>query len=313
MILYSLRRLGTGLVLAVLVTLITFLIISASFGAVVHSLLGQGDTPKAVAALTEQMGFNRPVIVQYGEWLWNAVRGDFGISYFTSEPVAAAIPPHLGVTLSLVVVSLLITVAISWTLGIVAAYRGGIVDRITQIVSLIGYIVPGLLLAIGLVVIFAVNLKWLPATGYTPLSQNPVAWAASITIPVIALVFGGVANMAAQVRGAMIDELRKDYVRTLRTRGIPVRSIVLRHALRNAASPALTVLSLTFIEMFGGALIIEKVFALPGFGIYSFNAALQADIPVIMGVAVFGVLLVIAVNLAVDLVNGWLNPKARIY
>jgi peptide/nickel transport system permease protein len=111
----------------------------------------------------------------------------------------------------------------------------------------------------------------------------------------------------------MIDELRKDYVRTLRTRGVATSSVVLRHALRNSAGPALTVLSLEFIQMLGGALIIENVFVLPGFGTYSFNAALQGDIPVILGVTVFGVLLVVAVNLVTDIANGWLNPKARIY
>jgi peptide/nickel transport system permease protein len=155
-------------------------------------------------------------------------------------------------------------------------------------------------------------LGWLPATGYTPLSEDPVAWAKSITIPVIALIIGGIANMAAQVRGAMIDELNKDYVRTLRTRGIGTRSIVLKHVLRNAAGPALTTLSLEFLTMLGGALIIENVFALPGYGVFAFNSSLQADIPVIMGITLFTVLLVVLVNLITDLLNGWLNPKARV-
>jgi len=110
----------------------------------------------------------------------------------------------------------------------------------------------------------------------------------------------------------MIDELRKDYVRTLRTRGVPSNAIVLKHALRNAGSPALTVLSLEFIQMFGAALIIENVFALPGYGSYAFNASLQGDIPVILGITAFGVLLVIVVNLSTDVANGWLNPKARV-
>jgi peptide/nickel transport system permease protein len=127
------------------------------------------------------------------------------------------------------------------------------------------------------------------------------------------LVINGVANMSAQIRGTMIGELQKDYVRTLRTRGIPAWSIVYRHALRNAAAPALVVLSLEFISMFGGALIIENVFALPGFGSFAFNSSLQGDIPVIMGVTVFSVMLVVSVNLLTDTVNGWLNPKARLF
>ena len=311
MILYALRRLVAGLVLAVLVTFITFLLLSTSFESVVRSILGLAATPESIASLTHSLGYDRPVLVQYFEWLGGLFTGDFGTSLFTSQPVAVAVTARLTVTLSLVATALTITVIISVLLGVAAATRGGAIDRISQGISLLGYIVPGLLLAIVLVVVFAVNLRILPATGFVPFAENPAKWAASITIPVIVLVIGGIASMTAQIRGSMIDELRKDYVRTLRTRGIPTNAIVLRHALRNASGPALTVLSLEFISMFGGSLIIENVFALPGFGSYSFNAALQGDIPVIMGITVFSVMLVVTVNLATDIANGWLNPKVR--
>ncbi|MFJ5309236.1 ABC transporter permease [Streptomyces sp. NPDC088350] len=311
MISYVLRRLATSLVLTVLVSMITFFLLSTSFDGIVRSILGTAATPATVQAKKAEMGMDRPVIVQYFDWLFHALKGDFGVSYFTSQPVGTAVADHLTVTLSVVVVALVITAAISVVLGVLAASRGGAVDRLAQVASLVGYIVPNLLLAIALVVIFAVRLDWLPATGYTPFAESPGRWLASITIPVIALTVGGTANLSAQIRGAMIGELRKDYVRTLRTRGISPRSIVLRHALRNAAGPALTVLSLEFIAMLGGALIIENVFALPGIGSYSFNAALQGDVPIIMGLSLFGVLFVVGINLVVDIVNGWLNPKAR--
>ncbi|MEE1803315.1 ABC transporter permease [Streptomyces sp. JV176] len=312
MISYVSRRLGTSLVLTVLVSMITFFLLSNSFDGVVRSILGTAATSATVQAKKAEMGMDRPVIVQYADWLFHAVRGDFGISYFTGQPVGTAVADHLTVTLSVVVTALLITTAISVVLGVLAASRGGVIDRLAQGASLFGYIVPNLLLAIGLVVVLAVELDWLPATGYTPFTENPGRWAASIVIPVIALTVGGVANLSAQIRGAMIGELRKDYVRTLRTRGLSPGSIVLRHALRNAAGPAFTVLSLEFIGMLGGALIIENVFALPGIGSYSFSAALQGDVPIIMGLSLFGVLFVVGVNLVVDVVNGWLNPKARI-
>ena len=312
MIFGALRRLGIGAVLAVLVTMITFFLLSMSFDGIVLGLLGGGASPESAAQMKSELGFDRPVIIQYFDWLINAVQGDFGTSIFTSQAVGPAVAARLSVTLSIILVALTITVVASIALGVVAASRGGVIDRILQGVSLIGYVVPGLLLAIVLVVVLAINLKWLPATGFTPMAENPGRWIRSITIPVIVLVIGGVANMAAQVRGTMIDELRKDYVRTLRTRGIPTRVIVLRHALRNAAGPALTVLSLEFISMFGGALVIENVFALPGFGSYAFNASLQGDIPIIMGITLFSVVLVVTVNVFVDVINGWLNPKARI-
>ncbi|MFC8519365.1 ABC transporter permease [Streptomyces sp. NPDC057257] len=311
MTLYVLRRLTAGLVLAVLVTMITFLLLSTSFDDVASSVLGNGATPQQIAAQKAQMGLDRPVAVQYADWLAHAVRGDLGASYFTSEPVRSAITARLGVTLSIVVVALLVTSLISVALGVAAASRGGAVDRFAQGAAMIGYLVPSLLVAIALVYVFAIKLHVFPATGYTHFSESPSRWASSIAIPVVALMTGGVASLTSQIRGAMIGELRKDYVRTLRTRGIPTRSIVLRHALRNAAGPALTVLSLEFIQMLGGALIIEQIFALPGFGQYAFSASLQGDVPIIMGISLFGVLLVVAVNLVVDLLGGWLNPKAR--
>lgn len=313
MISYVLRRLGTGLVLAVLVTLITFTLLGSSFDDVAGSLLGSGATPEAIQDQKVQMGTDRPVLVQYADWLSHALRGDFGVSYFTAEPVRSAISVRLGVTLSVVLTALLVTAVISVVLGVLAASRGGFVDRMAQGASLIGFLVPNLLIAIVLVYLLAIELQWLPATGYTAFAENPGRWAASIAIPVTALMIPGIANLTAQIRGAMIGELRKDYIRTLRTRGISTRSIVLRHALRNAAGPALTVLSLEFVQMLGAALVIEKVFALPGFGSYAFDASLQGDVPLIMGITLFGVLLVICVNLAVDLVNGWLNPKARVH
>ncbi|MDW8803387.1 ABC transporter permease [Streptomyces scabiei] len=312
MILYVLRRFTAGLVLALLVSVITFWLLSFSFDDVAASLLGSGATKAAVEGKMEALGMDRPVLVQYADWLAHAVRGDLGDSYFTSEPVLAAVVDRLGVTLSVVLTALLITAFVSVALGVIAATRGGGADRAAQAVSLTGYLVPSLLLAIGLVYVFAVKLRWLPATGFTPLTENPQRWAESIVIPVAALSVAGIATLTAQVRGAMIDELRKDYVRTLRTRGLTFRRIVLRHVLRNAAGPALTVLSLEFLTMLGGSLVIENVFALPGLGSYSFNASLQGDIPVIMGAMLLAVLMVIVVNLAVDLLGGWLNPKARV-
>jgi len=309
---YILKRLSSGILLALVITLLVFLLLSTSFEDVARTILGQSATPETVNALLEQQGWDRPILAQYVDWLFHAVQGDFGSSVYTSLPVGPSVIQRLAVTLSLIVPALVITAILSVLLGVWAASRGGFVDRFAQVISLVGFIFPGLLLAIALVVVFGINLKWLPATGYVPLAENPIGWLRSIIIPITVLVIAGVANMSAHVRGRMIDELDKDYVRTLRTRGISNRSIVLKHALRNAGSPALTVMSLEFIQMFGAALIIENVFALPGYGSYTFNASLQGDIPVILGVSAFGVLLVTVINLATDIANGWLNPKARI-
>ena len=313
MLQYILRRLGIGVILAALVTFLTYWLLSFSSDGVAANILGPAATAESIDALKKDMGLDRPFLIQYFDWLGGVVRGDFGVSYFTSEPVVGAVTSRLSVTLSIVLTALVISVVVAVALGVLAASRAGAIDRVTQSASLLGHLLPNLLIAIVLVVVLSINLRLLPATGFTPFSENPSKWAASITIPVIVLVINGIANIAAQVRGTMIGELQKDYVRTLRTRGVPTWSIVYRHALRNAAAPALVVLSLEFISMFGGALIIENVFALPGFGSFAFNSSLQGDIPVIMGITVFSVMLVVSVNLVTDLINGWLNPKARIY
>jgi peptide/nickel transport system permease protein len=302
-----------GAVLFIIVSFTTMLLLSFSFDGIIGSRLGSAANPETVAAMKTDLGLDRPVIVLYGEWLGNLLQGDLGTSFFTGEPVAEAIPARLAVTMSVVLPALAISAVVAVLLGTLAATRGGWIDKAAQGMMLTGYLIPNLLIAILLVVVFAVNLGWLPAGGFTPFSTDPGGWARSVVLPVVAMAFGGAANIANQVRGTMIDELRKDYVRTLRTRGIPTRSIVVRHALRNAAGPALTVLGLTFINLFGAALFIEQVFALPGFGIYSFNVALQGDFPVLMGLTAFSVALTIGVNLLIDLANGWLNPKARMF
>lgn len=313
MLLFTLRRVLFGLILFFIVSFTTMWLLSFSFDSIIGSKLGSAANVDTIAAMKADLGLDRPVPVLYLEWLNNLLQGDLGTSFFTGQPVIEALPSRLLVTLSIVGPALIISAIIAIVLGTLAATRGGWIDKAAQGMMLTGYLIPNLLIAILLVVVFAVNLQWLPATGFTPFSEDPVKWLQSIILPVTAMAFGGSANMANQVRGTMIDELRKDYVRTLRTRGVSMRSIVIRHALRNAAGPALTVFGLTFITLFGAALFIEQVFALPGFGTYSFNVALQGDFPVLMGLTAWGVALTIGVNLFIDVANGWLNPKARQY
>jgi peptide/nickel transport system permease protein len=307
------RRLLSGAALAILVTFITFLLLSTSFNDIAANQLGTASiTPGAIAQERAQLGLNGPVLAQYAHWLARAVRGDFGTSYTTSQAAGSAVASHFGVTLSIVASALLLTLGVSLVLGITAAVRGGLADRVAQVVSLFGVLVPNLLFAIVLVYVAAIRMRLLPATGYTPFGSDPGAWAQGVVLPVLALMIGPLASLTSQVRGAMRDELRKDYIRTLRTRGLSARSIVLRHALRNAAGPALTVLSFEFIAMLGGAMFIERIFVIPGFGTFTFTASLQGDIPVVMCVTGFAVFMVVCVNLTVDVINGWLNPKARL-
>lgn len=313
MLLYVFRRLVTGVVLVVIVTFITYLLLSTSFRDMVSTLLGPDATPASVTGRLHDLGYDRPLVVQYGDWLAHAVRGDLGTSLFTSQAVVPAVLSHMAVTMSIVLPGLVIALILSVILGVWAASRSGAPDRIAQGISLVGHVVPALLTAIVLVVVFAVELKIFPATGYVQFGDSPIGWLRSTTLPVVVLVIAGMAAITAQVRGSMIDELGKDYVRTLRTAGLPSWSIVLKHALRNAGSPALTVTSLQFIQLFSYSVIIENVFALPGFGSFAFTSSQSIDVPVIMGVTIVSVVLVTVVNLIADIGNGYLNPKARLH
>ena len=309
---FLLRRIGAGLVLVVVVTAITFFMTYGAGIPVARNILGPSAGEDQVAALNHRLGLDQPLLEQYWSWVTGVLHGDLGTSYFTNQPVGDALSSRLPVTLSVVLVACAITVAISAALGIASAARGGIVDTVLQAISTIAYVFPAIVLGIVMVYFFAINLGWLPATGYVEFADSPGRWFTSILLPAIVLSIGGIAALAAQIRGALIDELSREYVRTLRSRGVSERKILFKHALRNASSPALTTFSLQFISLFGAALFIEKIFALPGFGTYGFNATLQGDLPSMLGVSLFSVGLVVVVNLAVDVAGGFLNPKARV-
>jgi peptide/nickel transport system permease protein len=306
------RRLVACAVLVVMIATITFLLAFSATGNVARNLLGESATADQLAAKNAELGLDKPLLAQFGSWAEHAARGDLGISWFTNEPVAQAIANRLPVTLSMVALAVSLTALISVGLGVAAAVRGGWLDRVIQVSSVLGFALPNFWVALVLVVFLSVTLGVLPATGYVRLSESPGGWASALVLPVASLVIGSTASAAQQVRGAVIDVLRQDFVRTLRARGISPRSVLFRHALRNAATPALTVLSLQFIALLGGAVVIEKVFAIPGLGTLTINAALQGDVPVLMGVVVTLVVLVVIVNLVIDIVSGWVNPKVRV-
>ena len=306
------RRLLSSLVLLALVTTLTFAMVFGGADNVAQNILGDNATDQQIADLEAKLGIDRPLYEQYGSWVAKALRGDLGMSWTMGESVSKILSGRLPVTLSMVILAIVIIGVVSALLGIAAAVRGGWADRIIQLISVVGFSLPNFWLGLILVVVFALNLRWLPATGYTDFLNSPSGWLASLALPVGALVLSGIASASQQVRGAMIDALRQDYVRTLRAGGIKPSSVLFRHALRNAMPAALTVLSLQFIGLLGGAAIIERVFAIPGLGSVTVQAALSGDIPVLMGVVVTMIILVVIVNIAIDLANAWVNPKVRL-
>ncbi|GAC1487157.1 MAG: ABC transporter permease [Pseudarthrobacter sp.] len=311
MITFVLKRLGSGLVVLFAVSLLVFSLLYVSSGSIARNILGDTATPEQVAIKNAELGLDQPFFVRYFGWLGGAARGDLGTSWFTSEPVANALATRIPVTMTMVFAAMLLIALIATLIGVAAAVKRGWVDRVVQVGAILGDSIPGFVIGIILVFFLAIQLGLFPATSTIAPGVGADAWALSLTLPVIALLINGVTGGAQQIRSAVIKQLERDYVRTLRSRGISEREVLFKHVLRSAAPAGLTVLSLQLIGMLGGVVIIESIFALPGMGPLAVAATAQSDQPVVMGVVMYTVVVVIAVNLIVDLLNGWLNPKVR--
>ncbi|MFI6948063.1 ABC transporter permease [Streptomyces sp. NPDC050422] len=306
------RRIASGAVLLIVISFLSYLLLSIPHIDVGRQLLGMSATQDAVDAKYASLGLDSSVLQQYGSWLSHAVRGDLGSSWFTSEDVGQAVGNRLPVTASLMLGVTAVTTVLAILLGVWAGVRRGAVDRFVQILGVVGYALPGFLLTLVLVLVFAVRLDWFPAIGYTGFTDSPSGWLSTVTLPVLSLSVASVAGVSQQVRGAVIDVLRQDYVRTLRARGLPASRIVFKHVLRNASAPALSVLGMQFVGLLGGAVLVEQIFGLPGIGSMTVTYTTRGDIPVIMALVMLTVVGVVLINLLVDVLIGWLNPKARV-
>jgi peptide/nickel transport system permease protein len=312
MLRFVVRRLLSGVVLLIVITMVAFSLLYIGGGDIARRILGQNATQEQVDARAAQLGLDRPLTEQYLSWFGGAVHGDLGRSWFNGQFVATALGSRVQVTLTLVVGAILITAVVATVIGVLAALRRGWVDRLVQFGSVIGFAIPGFLIALVLVLVLAIRLGWFGATGYTTFADDPGAWLRSVTLPVLALAIGSVAAVTQQVRGSVIDALQRDYVRTLRARGLGTRSVVFTHVLRNAGGPALAVLAVQFVGLLGGAVIVEQVFAIPGLGQFAVSATTNGDIPVVMGLVLVTAVIVVLVNLAIDLLQAFLNPRVRL-
>jgi len=304
-----------------LAVLITILLLSSfitySLGALSNSdpaatILGQdAATPAAVAHLDHVLGLDKPLPVQYGNWLSQAVRGNLGVSYFTQIPVSQSIAQRLPVDLSIAIGAIILAVLIGGTAGTVAAVRrGGWVDRGVTLACSAVSTLPAFVVGIILVVAFAVGAHVLPANGYTGPSAGIGPWLAHIILPSLALALPVAADVARQLRTSLVSVLEQNYITGARVRGLPYRRILIRHALRNAAGPALTILGNDFPLMLAGAVAAEAVFSLPGLGQLLLESAQTRDIPVVQGVLLVVSTFVIVVNLLVNTALGLLYRSA---
>ena len=311
MILAGSKKLLRAAAVLLIVTFVTFSLMYGNGPGIARAVLGLNATATDVQREVVRLGLNKPLLVQYFEWLGGVLTGNLGHSFFTGQPVSDALSTRLPVTLSLVLITLLLTFVVSVLLGVTAAVYGGWLDRVLQFIAVLGAAIPSYIIAIVLIFAFALTVRMFPATGYVSPSQSITGWMGSITLPILALLIGSVAGAASQFRSAVADVLARDYVRTLRARGVRERSVIFIHVLRNAAGPGLIVLSLQTIYLIGGAVVIELVFALPGMGELTNTSAQQGDVPLVMGAVLAIIVIVLVVNLLADLAGAALNPKAR--
>ncbi|MEU3464325.1 ABC transporter permease [Streptomyces sp. NPDC006733] len=305
-----LRWLLTSAVLTFTVSALTFVLVSLTPGDAARTILGRDATPEQYQQLRAQLGLNDPLAVQYGHWLVHAVHGDLGTALSTGQPVLLTLQQRLGPSLSLILGALVVSALLGVGLGVLSAVRGGAVGRALDLVSMVGMALPAFWLGLVLVAAFAVALPLLPASGYVPFADSPWQWARSLALPVLTLGIGGCATIAKQTRDAMLAELRRDYIVLLRAHGLPQRTVVLRHALKNAAIPVVTVLGLLLVGLLSGTVLAETVYVVPGLGSTAVLATQAHDLPLIQGVALCFTVVVVLVNLLVELLYGWLDPRS---
>jgi peptide/nickel transport system permease protein len=308
------RWLASSLVLLFAVTVLTFLLSALAPGDAAKTMLsGQTTsyTPEQYQQLRHELGIDEPLPIQYWHWLYRLLHGSLGTDLFSGQPITQALGGRLAASLSIIVGTVLVSAVVGLAIGVVSAVRGGLAGRLVNGLSLLGLAAPNFWLALVLVEWLAVRHPVFPATGYVPVREDPAQWLRSIALPVITLSVGGSAFIARQTRDAMADVLSRDFVVMLRAHGLPLRSVVLKHALRNAAIPVVTLLGLMFVSLLGGTVLIEGIFAIPGLGQQAVTASSTHNLPMIEGVAFYFTIIVIAVNLLVDLSYRWLNPAVR--
>jgi peptide/nickel transport system permease protein len=304
MLAYTLKRIGLAALVAIAVSAVAFLLLRAS-GDVAVALAGEGASAESVEDIRQAYGLDRPLVVQYFEWIGKTVQGDFGESLYFKTDVLTLVADKMPTTAWLALFSLTFALVISLPLGILAAlYPDSLVDRFCLVLAVLGQAVPNFFLALALIMVFAVGLHLLPVSG----SES---WE-NFVLPSVALGYYVAPPFMRLIRAGMIEVLAADYIRTARAKGLSGTSIVLKHALRNALVPVVALAAVQLGLLLGGSVVIETVFALDGLGYLAYQAISHLDVPVTQAVVTLLAFIYVGLTLAADLVNAWLDPRIRI-
>jgi peptide/nickel transport system permease protein len=307
---YVVRRLLLTVPVLLAMSVFVFAIIHLAPGDPVQAALGLSYSPHSAAVLRHQMGLDQPIVKQYFTWVGNLLHGNMGQDLISHQPLTDLLSQRLPVTLELTMLSMGLAILLAIPLGVAAARNpGGLMDRATAGITLLGISVPDFVLGTLLILIFAATLNWLPPQDYVPFSQSPADNLRHLVLPVIALALAEVAYISQTTRASMLETLQQDYITFLRAKGIREGVVAYRHALRNAAVPVVTVVGVQFGALLGGAIVVENVFSLPGVGKMIVDAVSTRNYPIVQGGVLVIALIFILVNLVTDLLYTVLNPR----
>ncbi|TQJ61435.1 peptide/nickel transport system permease protein [Arthrobacter sp. SLBN-83] len=311
MALFITKRLLMALATVLVVAVLAFLLVHAMPGSPGAVSLGAGASQEAIDEVNQRLGWNDPLVTQFATWLASAIQGDLGVSLIDGRSLSADLASRLPVTASLAAGATILSAVLGIALGVTAAVRGGLLDQV--IGGFVGLLValPAFWVGVIFVYLFAVQSSVFPATGYVPFEVSPQDWAMSLALPVITLAVGGAAFIARQTRASMLEALQQEHIRTLRATATPTWKILYVHALRYASLPIVAGIALQFIGLFGGSVIAEQLFAMPGLGQAVQSSVSTHDAPAVQGVVVIATVVVVAVNLVLELATKFLDPKLR--
>lgn len=304
MLRYVFKRIIALLPVILGVTFIVFFVLKMAPGDPVKIMLGEQATPEQIAQLKKEMGLDQPLLIQYGRYMLNVLKGDLGISYASKQPVALEVFSRFPYTLRLTLVATILSIILAIPLGIVAAVKQNTpIDSVSMIIALVGVSMPMFWLALLLILFFSLKLGWFPVSG-------AASWK-SYVLPAFALGFMNMASTARTTRSSMLETIRQDYIRTARSKGVPRNVVIMKHAFRNALIPTITVVGLQIGNLLGGAVLAETVFSWPGIGRLMVQAISARDSPMVLGCMIVFTVCFSIVNLIVDLLYGFVDPRIK--
>jgi peptide/nickel transport system permease protein len=305
-------RLLSALPILLIVSLITFAMIHLIPGDPAAAIAGLSATPDQIAHIRHDLGLDQPLATQFVRWYGNLLHGDLGRSLLLGQPVLEATLFRLPVTIGLSLYALVITLVIGLVTGVLAALRQNTwVDQAAMMFAMIGISLPNFYLGLLMIILFAVDLGWLPSGGYVALWDNPLGWLAGMTMPAVSLALLLAGLLARITRSTMLEVLRQDYIRTARAKGLPRRLVVVKHALSNALIPIVTVIGIIVSLLISGSVVTETLFSIPGVGQLLTQAVLNRDYPMVQGGLLIVTALLVLVNIGVDVIYAFLDPRVR--